>query len=81
MSVTENRQLEEYKYDARNRLIRTSKTTYTYDAENIRTAQIWNGKTTRYVVDPTEELSRVLMELEESGKPKAYYVYGMGLIG
>ncbi|MED1790095.1 hypothetical protein P4V47_21920 [Brevibacillus laterosporus] len=41
----------------------------------------WKGKTIRYVVDQVEELSRVLMELGEDGSPKAYYVYGQGLIG
>ncbi|MBH0331110.1 hypothetical protein ABH14_15080 [Brevibacillus brevis] len=54
---------------------------YTYDAEYVRTSMTWNGKTTRYVVDQNADLTQVLMELEENGAAKAYYVYGLGLIG
>ena len=35
----------------------------------------------RYVIDDRTELSQVLMELHEDGTPKAFYVYGHGLIG
>ncbi|MCG7318599.1 RHS repeat-associated core domain-containing protein [Brevibacillus laterosporus] len=78
---TENEQTHTYAYDARNRLVRTGQAHYTYDAEHLRTSMTWKGKTTRYVVDQVEELSRVLMELGGDGSPKAYYVYGQGLIG
>ncbi|GLI04934.1 hypothetical protein YDYSG_09640 [Paenibacillus tyrfis] len=47
----------------------------------MRTSMIWNGKTTRYVVTQNADLTQVLMKLEESGAIKAYYVYGLGLIG
>ncbi|MBG9789658.1 RHS repeat domain-containing protein [Brevibacillus laterosporus] len=81
LTWTENEQTHTYAYDARNRLVRTGQAHYTYDAEYVRTSMTWKGKTTRYVVDQVEELSRVLMELGEDGRPKAYYVYGQGLIG
>nr|WP_258022988.1 RHS repeat-associated core domain-containing protein [Brevibacillus formosus] len=74
-------QSETYAYDARNRLVRAGQARYTYDAEYVRTSMTWNGKTTRYVVDQNADLTQVLMELEENGAAKAYYVYGMGLIG
>ncbi|WP_254612969.1 RHS repeat-associated core domain-containing protein [Brevibacillus sp. HB1.1] len=74
-------QSETYAYDARNRLVRAGQARYTYDAEYVRTSMTWNGKTTRYVVDQNADLTQVLMELEESGAAKAYYVYGLGLIG
>ncbi|RFB33046.1 toxin C-terminal domain-containing protein [Brevibacillus sp. VP] len=81
LTWTENEETHTYVYDARNRLVRTGQAHYTYDAEYVRTSMTWKGKTTRYVVDQVEELSRVLMELGEDGRPKAYYVYGQGLIG
>ncbi|MGG4455517.1 RHS repeat-associated core domain-containing protein [Brevibacillus porteri] len=74
-------QPETYAYDARNRLVRAGQARYTYDAEYVRTSMTWNGKTTRYVVDQNADLTQVLMELEETGATKAYYVYGLGLIG
>ncbi|MBA4531310.1 RHS repeat-associated core domain-containing protein [Brevibacillus halotolerans] len=77
----ENEKNHTYAYDARNRLVRTGQAHYTYDAEFVRTSMTWKGKTTRYVVDQEEVFSRVLMELGEDGSPKAYYVYGQGLIG
>lgn len=81
LSMMKGMRPEAYTYDARNRLVRTGKASYTYDAEHVRTSMTWDGKTTRYVVDQIEELSRVLMEVDETGTPKAYYVYGLGLIG
>ncbi|MED1790091.1 RHS repeat-associated core domain-containing protein [Brevibacillus laterosporus] len=81
LTWTENEETHTYAYDARNRLVRTGQAHYTYDAENLRTSMTWKGKTTRYVVDQVEVFSRVLMELGEDGSPKAYYVYGQGLIG
>ncbi|MGG0792432.1 RHS repeat-associated core domain-containing protein [Brevibacillus laterosporus] len=81
LTWTENEQTHTYAYDARNRLVRTGQAHYTYDAEFVRTSMTWKGKTTRYVVDQEEVFSRVLMELGEDGSPKAYYVYGQGLIG
>ncbi|WP_435924041.1 RHS repeat-associated core domain-containing protein [Paenibacillus sp. DYY-L-2] len=70
-----------YEYDARNRLVKSGKAKYTYNMLGTRTTLTWRGKTTQYVTDDLGELSRVLMELDEDGAPKAYYVYGLGLIG
>ncbi|WP_027086692.1 RHS repeat-associated core domain-containing protein [Cohnella panacarvi] len=79
--VTDGKRMEAYTYDARDRLVRTGKTTYAYDAENVRTQVAHEGHTTRYVVDPQGGLSRVLWETDEEGNVKAKYVYGLGLIG
>jgi len=68
-------------YDARNRLVRAGDVTYTYDAENIRTSVATVTGVTYYVTDPHGPQPRVLMEIDGSGRPLAYYVYGLGLIG
>ncbi|MGZ0050504.1 RHS repeat-associated core domain-containing protein [Brevibacillus gelatini] len=81
LRIPNSGQPETYTYDARNRLVRAGQTSYSYDAENIRTTMTWNGKTTRYVVNENADLTQVLMELEENGAARAYYVYGLGLIG
>jgi RHS repeat-associated protein len=70
-----------FSYDASNRLTGAGGLTYTYDAENRRVAKIRNNITTRFIVDPNAPLSQVLMETDSSGKPIAFYVYGLGLIG
>ncbi|NWL90478.1 hypothetical protein DMN77_23300 [Paenibacillus sp. 79R4] len=70
-----------YEYDARNRLTRSGKASYRYDWKGERISLTYRGKTTRYVVDDATRLSRVLMELDETGEVKAYYIYGLGLIG
>jgi RHS repeat-associated protein len=36
---------------------------------------------TYYVMNPQAYLSQLLMETDEQGKAKAYYVYGLGLVG
>ncbi|OAB34381.1 hypothetical protein PGLA_22755 [Paenibacillus glacialis] len=79
--MSEGKTMASFEYDARNRLVKSGKAQYTYDAQGNRTSMTWKGKTTRYVVDALPELSRVLMELDAEGTPKTYYVYGLGLIG
>ncbi|WP_438447655.1 RHS repeat-associated core domain-containing protein [Gorillibacterium sp. sgz5001074] len=69
-------------YDSRNRLIEAGGISYSYDAENKRsTVTDATYGTTRYVINPHAGLSQVLMEIGEDGKPKAYNIYGIGLIG
>ncbi|WP_135555998.1 polymorphic toxin-type HINT domain-containing protein [Paenibacillus cymbidii] len=70
-----------YSYDSRNRLVQAGGISYHYDAESYRTAVTENGVTTRYVVNPNAYYSQVLMETDEQGQPKAYYIYGLGLVG
>ncbi|WP_429374587.1 RHS repeat domain-containing protein [Paenibacillus sp. DS2015] len=79
--MSDGQTMASYEYDARNRLVKSGKALYTYDSQGNRTSMTWKGKTTRYVVDAVSELSRVLMELDPEGNPKATYVYGLGLIG
>ncbi|MDQ0087464.1 RHS repeat-associated protein [Paenibacillus anaericanus] len=79
--MSDGQSMEAYEYDTRNRLRSTGKAKYRYDWKGERIALTWRGKTTRYVVDDSGDLSRVLMELDENGVAKAYYVYGLGLIG
>ncbi|GGI46709.1 hypothetical protein GCM10008018_18450 [Paenibacillus marchantiophytorum] len=70
-----------YVYDSRNRLIAAGGVQYTYDADNIRRSLTTSEGTTFYVTDTTSSLSQLLMETDEQGVIRAYYVYGMGLIG
>lgn len=68
-------------YDQRNRLTNLGGLEYQYDVEDNRTVITENGKETRFVIDSvSSNLSRVLMETDESGTPTKYYVYGIGLI-
>lgn len=82
-----NGQKTDFVYDSRNRLVQAGGLRYTYDAENLRisvtdaTYGTNMAKTIRYVIDPEATLSQLLMETDEDGKVKAYYVYGMGLLG
>lgn len=73
--------METFTYDARNRLIGVGNTAYLYDAQNNRVGLNQGGVLTRYVVNPSATLSQVLMETDDLGAPKAYYVYGVGLLG
>ena len=70
-----------FAYDSRNRLTSVSGTTYGYDAENRRVQTTNANGTTRYVVNPAQPLSQVLMETDQSGSVTAWNVYGLGLIG
>lgn len=74
-------QMQNYTFDARNRLVEAGGVQYGYDNENHRTSMTVNGTTTKYVINPEAVLSQVLMETDASGKPTAWYVYGNGLIG
>ncbi len=53
---------------------------YRYDGLGNRMARAVNSVQTRYVVDPSSRLSRVLEEIDAAGRITAYYVYGLGLI-
>ncbi len=70
-----------YQYDSHNRLTAVGDTEYTYDANNNRVEVDNNGDITRYVVNPNANLSQILMETDENGVVKSYYIYGLGLIG
>nr|WP_253299365.1 RHS repeat-associated core domain-containing protein [Paenibacillus barcinonensis] len=70
-----------YEYDVRNRLVKAGKLKYRYNPQGDRIELAQRGQVTRYVIDDTSELSRVLMELDGEGNVKARYVYGLGLIG
>jgi len=74
-----------YNWDYENRLTAIATPgqptrTFTYDAMGNRIAREVDGVTTRYVLDLNGSMSRVLMETDASGNPKAYYVYGHGLV-
>ena len=54
---------------------------HTYDGMNNRIARTdGSGAVTRYVLDPTGDMSRVLAETDASGNITVYYVYGVGLL-
>ncbi|MFD1886780.1 RHS repeat-associated core domain-containing protein [Paenibacillus wenxiniae] len=72
--------MQDYSYDARNRLIAAGDVSYGYDNENNRTSITVNGVTTKQIINPQAVLSQVLMETDGSGNPTAWYVYGLGLI-
>ncbi|MBP1903416.1 RHS repeat-associated protein [Paenibacillus turicensis] len=79
--ITDGEKMAAYTYDSRNRLIQSGRMKYRYNWRNERIETVWKGKVTRYVVDDSSELSKVLMEQDGEGKVIAYYVYGLGLIG
>jgi RHS repeat-associated protein len=54
-------------------------TQYTYDGLGIRRSRIDNGVVTQYILDILG-MEDVLMETDANFAPKAYYVYGLGLI-
>ncbi|MFD1886815.1 RHS repeat-associated core domain-containing protein, partial [Paenibacillus wenxiniae] len=72
--------MQDYSYDARNRLIAAGGVSYGYDNENNRTSITVNGVTTKQIINPQAVLSQVLMETDGSGNTNAWYVYGLGLI-
>ena len=53
---------------------------YQYDGMNNCIARIEGSNTTKYVLDLSGDMSRVLAETDENGTIQAYYVYGLGLI-
>ncbi|MGG0824521.1 pre-toxin TG domain-containing protein [Paenibacillus turicensis] len=78
---TDGEKMGAYEYDARNRLIQSGRMKYRYNWKNERIETIWRGKVTRYVVDDSSRLSRILMEQDREGNILTRYVYGLGLIG
>jgi RHS repeat-associated protein len=78
---TDGEKMGAYEYDARNRLIQSGRMKYRYNWKNERIETIWRGKVTRYVIDDSSRLSRVLMEQDREGNILTCYVYGLGLIG
>ena len=73
-----------FNYDFENRLTSISDSStsaqYTYNRVGGRLARTINGATTRYVLDPTSRLPRVLAETDASGNITNYYTHGLGLI-
>ena len=71
-----------YTYDAQNRLVHATGpegvTDYEYDAFGHRTATIFNGQRTEYLLDPTG-LVNVVAEFDGAGSVKAAYTYGLEL--
>lgn len=67
-------------FDEMNRLVSAGASRYEYDDEGLRVKATVNGRTVRYVQDPSSDLSRVLEEQDEHGHIVARYVYGLGLI-
>ncbi|GAA0394138.1 RHS repeat-associated core domain-containing protein [Paenibacillus motobuensis] len=72
--------MQDFIYDSKNRLTNTGQFQYTYDSANQRIAISTSEETTRFVINPESYYSQLLMETDESGKVKTYYVYGLGLI-
>jgi RHS repeat-associated protein len=69
-----------YGYDFEDRLVSVSgSSAYSYNGQGIRLQKIEGGITTRFVVDPNNELSQTLCETNTSGVITSYYVYGIGL--
>jgi YD repeat-containing protein len=71
-------------YDARNRLTAADNVTYSYDAENNRTAMTvtpssGTAVTTNYTIDPHGDALPRVVKRTKSGAT-TYYVYGIGLL-
>lgn len=65
--------MQELKYDCRNRLVKEEGVTYTYDAENTRSATTINGRTTEYVTDTGGSLSWLPVAYEPGGREGMTY--------
>lgn len=80
--------LTTYTYDAQNKLIAVDKTvsgtttnsSYTYNADGIRTAQTVDGVETKYIVDSNRDYAQVLVELDATDTVQVQYTYGADLI-
>ena len=72
-----------YTYDYEDRLLQSSTTGSTiqhvYDGLGNRIARLENGVETRYVLDLSGSLSRVLAETDSSNVASAHYVHGLEL--
>ncbi|MGB7208759.1 MAG: DUF6531 domain-containing protein [Pyrinomonadaceae bacterium] len=53
---------------------------YIYNGDGLRLAKTVNGVTTRFVLDPTSRLQRVLADTDASGTITNYYTHGLGMI-
>lgn len=73
-----------YGYDFEDRLKSvadgTTSVQYVYNGVGQRLARTVNGTTTRFVIDPTSRLPRLLAETDAGGNITAYYTHGLGLI-
>ena len=83
ISKTENGQTRTYEYNVENRLVRVVdrdgvETRYEYDALGNRTATVYNGERTEYLVDPFG-LGDVVAEYDGTGGLVARYNHGIGL--
>ena len=67
----------EVSYDSRNRLTAADRYTYTYNAENHRTALTGPGEATSFLVDPAGALAKILARTKNGTTTR--YVYGAGL--
>lgn len=80
MLVTPHRTVR-FEYDYRNLLTRVADGTqdvrFEYDGNGERIAKIVNGRATRYVNDPTRNVTQVLLELDDAGTVTRSYVYGL----
>jgi len=72
--------LDNYTYDARNRLTSAGNTSYIYDAENNRISVTDSVYQDSYVINPQAPLSQVLIKTDAQGE-QTFYIYGLGLIG
>jgi RHS repeat-associated protein len=60
--------------------IGATSSTFSYDALGNRIAATRDGTTTRYVLDLSGKMANVLVETDDNGNIKSYYVHGLGLI-
>ncbi len=66
-------------YNSRNQLVSAGGNSYAYDAEGRRRTIIDSSGTTRDVIDPNSDMSRLLVR-HHPGGGQTYYVYGLGLL-
>jgi RHS repeat-associated protein len=70
----------DYLFDSENRLVNAPGYLYVYDGLGRRLQRTNYLETTRYALDVGVPQTQVLTESDGAGSPKAYYVYGLGLI-
>ena len=71
--------LQSYGWNARNQLTSCLSTSYSYDAEGLRTSYTAGGQTTTFVNDPGGAMSRVLVRIRPNGT-RTFYIYGPVLL-
>ena len=75
--------LTNFNYDYEDRLTSitsgAASTQYIYNGVGQRLARNNNGATTRFVLDPTSRLPRILAETDATGNITNYYTHGLGL--